>query len=37
LSVQVAEPLAAAGAKSARIAARPEESALIELLDLPPG
>jgi uroporphyrinogen-III synthase len=37
LSAQIAEPLAAAGAKSIRIAARPEESALIELLDLPPG
>jgi uroporphyrinogen-III synthase len=37
LSVQVAEPLAAAGAKSVRIAARPEESTLIELLDASPG
>jgi uroporphyrinogen-III synthase len=32
-SQQVAEPLAAAGAKSLRIAARPEETALLELID----
>jgi len=37
LSAQVAEPLAGAGAKTVLIAGRPEESALIELLDLPPG
>ncbi len=34
LSRQIAEPLVAAGAKTIRIAARPEESALIELIDL---
>jgi uroporphyrinogen-III synthase len=32
-SHQIAEPLAAAGAKSLRIAARPEETALLELID----
>jgi uroporphyrinogen-III synthase len=37
LSAQVAEPLAAAGAAHIAVAARPEESALIELLDAPPG
>jgi uroporphyrinogen-III synthase len=37
LSAQVAEPLAAAGAKAVLIAARPDESALIELLGAPPG
>jgi len=37
LSAQVAEPLAAAGAKRIMIAPRPEEAALIELLPLSPG
>jgi uroporphyrinogen-III synthase len=37
LSAQVAAPLAAAGAKSVLVAARPEESALIELLPSRPG
>jgi uroporphyrinogen-III synthase len=33
LSAQIAEPLTAAGAKSIHIAARPEEAALLELID----
>jgi uroporphyrinogen-III synthase len=33
LSAQIAEPLAAAGAKTIRIAVRPEETALLELID----
>ncbi len=36
LSQQVAEPLAAAGAKAIAIAKRPEEAALLELLDQAP-
>jgi uroporphyrinogen-III synthase len=37
LSVQVAEPLNAAGAERVTVAPRPEEAALIELLPLSPG
>jgi uroporphyrinogen-III synthase len=37
LSAQVAEPLAAAGAKRIAVAPRPDEAALIELLPLSPG